>query len=248
MRGILLAASAVALSSSFASAADMSVKAPVAVPVTYTWTGCYIGVNTGGAWAHKDTHFTNDDGTPVDNPLGSTTARGWAYGGQIGCDYQFNNKWLVGILGMWDGSNMSGSSPFATFNPANTNNYKIDSFGTLVGKLGFLLTPTVQLYGLGGVAWVRDELRWTNGPNGELAAATQTRTGYDVGVGLAWMFAHNWDIWVEYDHMGFGTKNFHLIGEGIEAGFFFDADVKQSVDKVLVGIDFRFGGPVSMKY
>ena len=131
-----------------------------------------------------------------------------------------------------------------------SNHYKIDSFGTVVGKLGVLLNPTVQLYGLAGVAWVRDNLFWTNtsGIFDEFAnAAPQTRTGYDVGVGLSWMFARNWDVWVEYDHMGFGTKNINLTGEGGFAGFVYGAAVKQSVDKVLVGIDYRFNwGPAPL--
>ena len=68
----------------------------------------------------------------------------------------------------------------------------------------------------------------------------QSRTGYDVGVGLSWMFAQNWDLWVEYDHMGFGTKNMNLPGVGLFAALPYTADVTQNVDKVLVGIDYRF--------
>lgn len=34
-----------------ASAADMPVKAPVAVAPAFSWTGCYIGANTGGSAA-----------------------------------------------------------------------------------------------------------------------------------------------------------------------------------------------------
>jgi outer membrane immunogenic protein len=39
-----------------ASAADMPVKArPMTpVPVAFSWTGCYIGVNAGGLWGTKD--------------------------------------------------------------------------------------------------------------------------------------------------------------------------------------------------
>ncbi|HWC94809.1 MAG TPA: hypothetical protein VG475_17060, partial [Pseudolabrys sp.] len=39
-----------------APAADMAVKAPMAAPIAvYNWTGCYIGINGGGAW--KTTRF-----------------------------------------------------------------------------------------------------------------------------------------------------------------------------------------------
>jgi outer membrane immunogenic protein len=247
MKRLLVAATAATVfCGAPALAADMPVKAPPMAAAPYDpWTGCYIGSNTGGAWAHKDATNTSAVGIPTNVPLGSTTFDGWAYGGQIGCDYQFNNNWVVGIRGMWDGSNMRGSNANPPPNaPLDFNHYKIDSFGTVVGKLGVLLNPSVQLYGLAGMAWVRDNLFWTNTsltPQ-EFATGSQTRTGYDIGVGLSWMFARNWNLWVEYDHMGFGTKNLHLTGVGAAPGFFADDNVKQSVDKVLVGIDYRFGG------
>jgi outer membrane immunogenic protein len=240
------------LVAAFATAGLSSAPALAAPPVApmFNWTGCYIGANTGYAWADKSTTRTNQNNTPVNFFLGTTNVDGWAYGGQIGCDYQFNNYWVVGIRGMWDGSNMKGSNEHQFPGLAGTfSHFKIDSFGTLVGKLGILLNPSVELYGLAGVAWVHDNLRYVDvgSGQGEFAAGNQTRTGYDVGVGLSWMFARNWDLWVEYDHMGFGTKNFRIIGEATIpnpqlAGVNFDNSVKQSVDKVLVGISYRFSG------
>ena len=157
--GLAVSALFIAAPLSIAGAADMAVKAPppVIVPApVYSWTGCYIGGNTGGAWARKNTVLTQEDSVTGYEPLGSTDANGWAYGGQIGCDYQFNTTWVVGIRGMWDGSTMKGSNTWPT-EPVS-NNYKVDSFGTVVGRLGYLVTPTVELYALGGVAWVYDEL------------------------------------------------------------------------------------------
>jgi outer membrane immunogenic protein len=249
----LLAASiaAAAFCGAPALAADMPVKAPPMAPA-FNWTGCYIGANTGYAWADKSTTRTAQGPNlaglvPVDFFLGTTNVDGWAYGGQVGCDYQFNNNWVVGIRGMWDGPNMKGSNQHpANINPNNFSHFKIDSFGTLVGKLGILLNPSVELYGLAGAAWVHDDLRYTDTVAGEFAAGKQTRTGYDIGVGLSWMFARNWDLWVEYDHMGFGTKNIRITGDGV-----FDNSVKQSVDKVLLGINYRFDwgkSPVVAKY
>ncbi len=246
LSGLAVSALFIAAPLSIASAADMAVKAPppVVVPApVYSWTGCYIGGDTGVASAHKSAAATSFDGTPEYISVGSLTFDGWAYGGQIGCDYQFNNNWVIGIRGMWDGSNMKGSVPQPGGN-GNYMNYNIDSFGTVVGKIGFLLAPTLELYGLGGVAWVHDHLYQTWAPIGEWAAGDQTRTGYDVGGGLSWMFARNWDLFVEYDHMGFGTKNIYLPGVGVDLGETYGYSLTQSVDKVLVGIDYRFNwGP-----
>jgi len=246
-------------------AADLPTKAPprayVAAAPLFNWTGCYFGANTGYAWANKN---TNVNATLIVSPFttgtdswGSQTADGWAYGGQIGCDYQFSNNWIVGIRGMVDGSSMSGSKFINDATTSQiTNNIKVGSFATAVGKLGYLLNPTLQFYGLAGVAWVRDKVSWTTpvGGAGEFASGSQSRTGYDVGVGLSWMFARNWDLWIEYDYMGFGTKNLALNSESIAVGVAaFNTDIKQSVSKILVGIDFRFPdlvgkAPVSAKY
>jgi opacity protein-like surface antigen len=64
MRSILVAAASVALSSSFALAADLPArpvyKAPVAAPVAYTWTGFYVAVRGGIAnLSQRDVDYTN---------------------------------------------------------------------------------------------------------------------------------------------------------------------------------------------
>ena len=256
MRKILIAATtAAAFCTAPAFAADMPVKAPpmMAAPAS-NWTGCYVGGNAGGAWSRKDTATTIINSASDERDAGKTHLDGWAAGGQVGCDYQVNNVWVFGIRGMWDGSDLKGSNDW----PSTTfvfNRYKIDGFGTVVATLGYLLNPTLELYGLGGVAWVRDHLVWTQpglGLGDDFASSSHTRTGYDVGVGIAWMFAPHWDLFVEYDHMGFGTKNQSLTGIGAGAGFTYAGNIKQDVDKVLVGLNYRFDAwgkaPVVAKY
>jgi outer membrane immunogenic protein len=247
MKKLLVASiTAAAFCGAPALAADLPTKAPprayVAAAPLFNWTGCYIGANTGYAWADKSLNLTSVNGSPTSLNRDSYTANGWAYGAQIGCDYQFNNNWVVGIRGMWDGSNINGRRelPIPQFFGGETDNVKIGSFGTVVGKLGYLLNPTLQFYGLAGVAWVRDHYFATSPFVGEFFSASPTRTGYDVGVGLSWMFAPHWDAFVEYDYMGFGTKNVTLDGVGFYSANRIGVDVKQNVNKILVGIDYRF--------
>jgi outer membrane immunogenic protein len=231
-----------------ALAADMPVKARVAPPVMGpSWTGCYVGANAGGGWAREDRIFTSTNGVPAVPlvPLGSQTASGLAAGGQIGCDYQFNNQWVVGVRGMWDWSNLKGSNFSPVPNVGNNvdefNNTKVKSFGTVTARVGFLASPAVMLYGLGGVAWSQNHYTITAASaGGELQTGDQTRIGYDIGAGVSWMIAPNWDLWLEYDHMGFGTKNVLLTGELALTGLNVGVDIKENIDKVLVGVNYRF--------
>ena len=57
----VLAAAAVGLTASMASAADLPRKAPAYVPPPapppITWTGCYIGGNLGGVFTRQEADF-----------------------------------------------------------------------------------------------------------------------------------------------------------------------------------------------
>jgi outer membrane immunogenic protein len=226
-------------------AADLAVKAPIktAPPLaTFSWTGCYLGANAGGGRADKGITETNFSGFPETFNRGSYSANGGAFGGQVGCDYQVNNNIVIGIRGLWDGANITGGhsvGPGDTI--AGNDNVKIGSFAMIVGKFGFLPDPAVALYGVLGVGFVRDHYFITAPTVGEMFAADQTRAGFDVGAGLAWMFARNWDLWVEYDYIGLGTRNVTLNGERQFTGETLSVDVRQSLSKILVGIDYRFG-------
>jgi outer membrane immunogenic protein len=215
------------------------------------WTGCYLGGNVGGIWSHTDTTWVSEIVGPAPGPLdpvqprGSITSSGWAFGGQVGCDYQVNRNWVIGIRGMWDGSDARGSRDIPLPNIGNfpsgqTDHTDLRSFETLTGRLGFLVTPEVMLYGVGGVAWVQNHFTVTQVGLGEVFANSNTRPGYDVGAGLSWKLAPMWELFVEYDHMGFGTNTVTMVGQGFYSGFTLGFDQTQNVDKVLVGLNWRF--------
>ena len=215
-------------------AADMPVKAPP-LPTVYNWTSCYVGANTGGAWADKSITTTIVNGIPTTLSAGSLTATGWAYGGQVGCDYQLNNVWVLGLRGTVDGSNMTGKNTWPTI-VTDSNQYKIGSFETVVGTVGYLLTPTVEVYALGGGAGAQETLNWSNSVFGIFGSGSQTRAAYDVGAGMSWMFAPHWNLSLEYDYMGFGTQGISLTGTGGTGG----ANVRQSISTFLLSLDYRF--------
>jgi outer membrane immunogenic protein len=110
----LLAASVLSLvGSQVTSAADLARRAPPPAPAyvppappPYLWTGCYAGGNIGGAWSNFEITDAATGGTVP------TSNNGFAGGGQIGCDNQWN-AWVFGFRNMFDGASLSSSRAFA---------------------------------------------------------------------------------------------------------------------------------------
>jgi outer membrane immunogenic protein len=217
-------------------AADLPTKAPVykaAHEPMFNWTGCYIGGNVGGAWSGVKSSYTVGIVT-IDH-----TFDGWVGGGQFGCDYQFNNNWVIGIQGMFDGSGIRGNAA-SQLHPEDNISVRATSFGTVTGELGYLINPTLKFYGKAGIGWVTDKSTFNCNPGDCTPARTSTvsstRSGFDAGFGLAWMYQPDWNFFVEYDHMWLGTKTVTY-----DFGGPFQQKVRQDFDKVLVGINYRFG-------
>lgn len=239
-----------------ASAADMPVKAPIrpAPVMAAPWTGCYIGANVGYGWS--PTRWS-DPATGVE--FAHHTADGVVGGGQVGCDYQTGN-WVFGVQGMFDGAGLKSSSTNLFLDPTGQtiDTTKVNWFATLTGRVGYTIQPPTLLYIKGGVAWVRSKYTECCEPGGgggggpppgggEIESvladgvASVTRTGWTVGGGVEHMFAPNWSVFLEYNYIGLGTDRitFQPINSTPTP---FAYDIKQNVQTVLLGVNFRWGG------
>jgi outer membrane immunogenic protein len=232
MKKLLLASAAMlALFGGSATAADLSVKAPAyrAPPPVYvfSWTGCYIGGNVG--WGRTETRITDLDGFDE----GRHTADGIVGGGQIGCDYQFASNWVIGVQGLFDAASFSGSHVSIE---DETFRSRTRWFATVTGRLGFLATPNLLLYGKAGWGWVNQRLTLTEDST-VFTADHSNFNGPDVGAGFEYLLTPNWSLWVEWDHIFARDKTVNFVGAEPER-------VRRDFDKVLVGLNWRFGaGP-----
>ena len=174
-----------------ASAADLPRKAPVAPlpPPVISWTGFYAGLNVGYGWGDADPDVAGTGTSisfPAIIPITNSLAFGGAHsqnlngvigGGQVGYNYQFSPKWVLGVETDIQGSGQRKTSTFSDpinaalctaasspppvclgtspFNGAAVSGYeaKIDWFGTVRGRLGWLVTDQVLLYATGGLAY-----------------------------------------------------------------------------------------------
>ena len=155
-RTLLTSLALLALSGGSAFAADLRVKAPpmVASAPVYTWTGCYVGANIGAARTEASVTFFGVEDF-------SRSKSGGAFGGQIGCDYQFASNWVIGVQGMIDGTNVEVDRLSNRF--ANTNLHaEVDRFATITARFGYAVSPAFLIYGKVGWGSIKTSLTATN--------------------------------------------------------------------------------------
>jgi outer membrane immunogenic protein len=240
-----LLAGAVCLVPLAASAADLPRKAPAYMPPpvpVLSWTGWYAGLNAGAAWSNnKDIDIVS---AGVFNPIGfvpdimnqgaagATTSLsngnkvGFIGGGQIGYNWQVTN-WLWGVEADIQGIGQSSNGVTATTSVLANNGLpiittldaskKLDWLGTARARLGFLATPTLLLYGTGGLAYgeVKSSVNISQSHAvsdtfGSTAASfSETRAGWTAGAGAEWLFAPHWSAKVEYLYYDLGDVSFN---------------------------------------
>ncbi len=249
---LLLGVCAAALCSAPALAADLPTKpvykaAPAPVPI-FTWNGCYVGANIGGAWARADASFEVPGIASQD--LGSPNRSGWAGGLQTGCDVQSGN-WVFGIEGMYDWTSGSQSGSGITIAGGFPYSYNSDArhFATLTARTGWAVDRSL-LYVKAGGAWagMNNSLQVAAGP-GFSWNTGGSGGGWVVGAGWEYAFAPNWSMKIEYDYMGFGnhdnSNNNFVIGSNLHIS-------GQSIQTLLVGLNYRWDmmgkAPVAARY
>jgi outer membrane immunogenic protein len=242
MKKFLMASAAlVSMISGSALAADMPVKAVYkAPPVEYfSWTGCFIGGNGGGLWARKEWYARDTvlRGT-VGAPYGDHDANSWVIGVQAGCDYQMGRV-VIGIQGDYDWANAKGSNVnLADVTLGDRTN--IRSIASVTGRLGYTW-DRAMLYVRGGGAWERDNYEIYSVVTGlNAATASETRSGWTLGIGGEYAFLNYLSGFVEYNYYDFGTRTNNFVFVNGTAGP--STDIKERKSVIRIGLNFRFGG------
>jgi outer membrane immunogenic protein len=258
-----------ALAADLPARAPVYTKAPEMVPV-YDWTGFYIGGNLGYSWGRSsDTStVTNGVGTILFTSANQSDLNGIVGGGQIGYNWQMQN-WVFGLEADIQGTGEKGSLGFTCPQSTCTPTFgqiavfpgpavpvalsqKIDWFGTVRGRIGFLATPQVLLYATGGLAYGEVDSSAVIG----LAATpfgtvSHTDFGWTVGAGVEGMIGGNWTARLEYLYIDLGRVNgaFTTTIGALGGGSVIENFSSRVTDNILrVGVNYKFGGPVVAKY
>jgi outer membrane immunogenic protein len=239
MKKSLISASAIALAlaagSAFAADLPSRKEAPVYVPPPPPpppplWTGFYGGLNIGGGWT------ANSGGNNVN-------AGGVVGGGQLGFNYSLTPMFLVGVETDFQGTSIGSGGTGNTWWTGNIPaGIHISWFGTVRGRAGVTLMPTLLIYGTGGFAYAEINRNFTGG--------SATQTGWTAGGGVEWMFMPNWSAKAEYlytDVSGSNTNWGWNPGIGLNN---VNNHTRWNTVRAGVNYHFNFGGnaPVLAKY
>ena len=275
---------AAALAASFAGsalAADLpSKKAPVAAPPVMSWTGFYVGANAGGAWSGNNSGSLQVYGgapalsaIPVGNKVFNNYG-GFLGGGQVGYNYQLMQSFVIGAEADIQGlAGNSGTANFTGFSSGNGTSYttvgkassNLQYIGTVRGRVGYLVMPTLLAYGTAGFAYggVSSTVSLaTAGSGGTFGgsgggtsiAYSNTQAGWTAGGGVEWMFAPNWSAKAEY--LYYSLSNGYASGGVIDTntgawGYGIGASRSYNGNIVRAGVNYHFNfapAPVVAKY
>jgi outer membrane immunogenic protein len=184
------------------------------------------------------TYWTNDwlaafASAATPGGFGSGSNGGFVGGGQVGYNWQLMNNFVAGFEA--DIQGVAGSSashsfataiptPFGAFAGVHSARRSLDFIGTVRGRLGWLVMPTLLVYGTGGFAYAGASFNSATTVSNNFFAPevfpgayagvnfNDTRTGWTAGGGLEWMFWPNWSAKVEYLYYDLGsvTQNYWL--------------------------------------
>jgi opacity protein-like surface antigen len=265
------------------------VKAPPPIASPYNWTGAYAGLMGADRLANAQWTTTalpitdlftaffgvvSPDLTTNQSKFFSAAAQGGIFAGY---DWQITRRWVGGIeadaafgnssmtRGGIPGTFGNGSASAIFLTPgiealqADSSMVKFGWDGSVRARLGYLSTPTVLVYGTGGVAfqqmsvgvacngslfsWCGSIFRslidptFTEPPQSE--SFSVVKGGWTAGGGLEGVLTGNWLGKVEFRYADFGHVNHNFFVNTIDEA---DVSLHPRTCIILAGIGYKFNG------
>lgn len=180
-------------------------RAPIPFVPVFSWNGCYLGADIGGAMSRQDVTNTAPNQAGVSGTINANSVMG---GGYVGCNYQWSPAWVIGIEGDFTALNLVGTTFETARNldgtPAPvTWSSNVNALATVRARVGYAWSPNLLFFATGGGAWGRTGYTSSDlFPGGCPASITSfgnTGSGYVVGAGMDWApWRNNWIIRAEY--------------------------------------------------
>jgi len=272
-RQILVITAAAVSFASIVEAADLpSRKAVIAPPVEatpiYAWTGYYAGLTVGYDWSQSkdrvmgaDTLTMNSWQYPGEINSPKINPTGFIGGAQAGYNLQLSPATVAGIEGDLSGSSLNGKALApGTVDPSRlmTGTERMDVFGTLRGRVGYLPSNQLLAYLTGGLAYGHGSLKtglsrpgFSPGPppdgcggnnNCQTGSAAYSRLGWTAGVGLEWAISKDWSAKAEYLYYDLGSVS-HLMTDPAFPSTIFRARAPLTGNIMRAGLEYHFSAP-----
>lgn len=232
-RAMVLAAAMGAVPASHALAAD--------------WSQAYIGAGL-GADAIGGKGGVSENGVDV---ISAEGVGGGDLGLSIraGADYQLSSMFVVGLVGIYDWSNIETSASYDISNNFFGSEFrengsaqlvKLDKSWTIAARAGLLLTPELLAFVLAGYARVSfDDMSYTT-PDGSGRLSISSYDALVLGGGLEYRISSNLSVMAEYRHAGLGRRDIYTdtFGNGDTVSVWTDPVMHWA----RIGAAYRFGG------
>ena len=271
MRFKLIAAVALLVLASF-----LPSRAQAQMVMGDAWQGFYAGLNVGGVINDGSWNLTPSGcfltnvacgGGPTLNPQrsfrGSLDHGGVLGGVQGGYNWHFAPSWVLGVEADFDGGGVDSAGNLlttpvgaplvgsATRFVSQTQSY----LGTVRGRLGWLVTPDLMLFGTGGFAYgnvnVSSGIAFTSTPDAYAGKTSSVRTGYAAGGGAEYAINPQWSLKAEYLYVDLGTQGVNdacitpaVCGPAVlNPPASYHTTVTDREHVIRVGINYHFGAP-----
>jgi len=235
-------------------------KSPVSAIVP-TWSGLYLGGALGAVWSYAKWTSTDIWTLGVRDPLVDAikdmVASNIAETVYIGYMFYGAPEWLAGFAAEFAYYNVfmdpgipgTGAAIILGDRSADSASVRANWAFSLLARLGYLVTPTTQVYGIGGVSWLNMDAAinctgpgvcGSNGITPFSQTNSATKAGYTIGGGIETILSGNWRGKMEYRYSDYGKFSTDF---GNRAGLALAADIDVHTHTLMFGLIYGFGGP-----
>jgi outer membrane immunogenic protein len=177
-------------------------------------------------------------------------------------------NWLLGLeadfsFARINGRASSAPSILATAPQSTTAEQSTDWYGTVRGRVGWLATPNLLLFGTGGFAYGRTSASATYTNDGVRHAqppfsffcsdeeipcfagsGSAVQTGWTAGGGVEWLLDQHWSAKIEYQFVDLGTETIRVTSLAVASNgpipSSFNAAFRDQFNVVRLGLNYRF--------
>jgi outer membrane immunogenic protein len=231
-------------------------RSPVAVTAPSNWYGFYIGVQGGYGWGSGAIGYAPNagyagalGGGALPGPV-ADEPKGFLGGITYGTNWQFGNM-VLGTESDWSFSTIKQSQtlgPLPGFTLRVTGVQELKHLSTSRGRLGFLVSDNLLIFGTGGLAsgGVEGSSQFNlvapavcaGAGNCPAGSRDKTLWGWSAGGGIE--FAQGpWSVKLDYIHYDLGKLRYNVTDPTFPAGVI-SASQRVSGDVVRGGIAYRF--------